>query len=133
MGVIAVLMMINAVLIIITITSMKIALKREEIEILRLVGASRWYVRLPFVWEGGLYGAAGAAAAWVIIVSVVVWLREMLMSFLGVVPEINTILSAPTGQMFIGASLALLGCLLSVGFILGAFGSMIAVNRYLRS
>lgn len=132
LGVLAGLLIADAILILITVTSMKIALRREEVEILRLVGASPWYIRLPFVWEGGLYGFFGALLSWGIITGVVVWLRPILLSFLGIMPEVNMILTNPTGPLFLMASGTLLGAMVFVGFFLGSFGSLIAVNRYLK-
>lgn len=132
LGVLAGLLIADAILILITVTSMKIALRREEVEILRLVGASPWYIRLPFVWEGGLYGLFGAFLAWGIITGVVVWLRPVLLSFLGVIPEMNMVLTNPTGTLFLLASAGMFGVLAFVGFFLGSFGSLIAVNRYLK-
>lgn len=132
-GMLAVLMALDATLIIITITSMKIAIKKEEIEILRLVGASRWYIRLPFIWESGIYGSLGAFGAWTVITGVVLWTRPILLSFLGIIPEINIMLTQPTGVVFLSASFAFLGMLVFTGFVLGAFGGLVAVNRYLKA
>lgn len=46
-------------------SSMRLALerRRDEVDVLKLVGASREFVRQPFVVEGGLHGALGAALA----------------------------------------------------------------------
>lgn len=131
-GTLATLLIIDAILIIITITSMKIALKREEIEILRLVGASRWYIRLPFVWEAGMYGMTGAFGAWMVITATLLYTRSTLLAFLGIIPEIEIMLSDPTGPFFLLASSAFLGAMLLVGFMLSAFGSLISVNRFLK-
>jgi cell division transport system permease protein len=38
--------------------------RREQTAIMKLVGASNWYVRLPFVVEGIIAGALGTAASW---------------------------------------------------------------------
>ncbi len=131
-GALAILLAVDAILILIITTSMKIAIRREEIEILRLVGASRWYIRLPFIWEAGLFGLLGAVMGWAVITSVVLYIRPVLLTFLGVIPEISLMLSNPMGTLFILSSLGLLGILTFVGFFLGAFGSFIAVNRYLK-
>lgn len=47
-------------LVIMTIIGMKIALKREEIEIMQLLGASHSYIRTPFILEGMIYGFVGS-------------------------------------------------------------------------
>ena len=62
-GVLALLLMLDSLLIIGTVIAMKIALKRDEIEILAVVGASPWTIRAPFILEGGFYGFVGAGAA----------------------------------------------------------------------
>ena len=45
---------------VITVIGMKIALKKDEIEILQLVGATSSYIKLPFLTEGVIYGLIGA-------------------------------------------------------------------------
>src|SRR3989344_857542 len=52
--------------ILLTSIGMKIAAKKEEIEILRLVGATDWYIKKPFIIEGLIYGLSGATLAWII-------------------------------------------------------------------
>ncbi len=130
-GILVGLFAFNAILIVMTVISMKIALKKDEIEILKLVGASPWYIRGPFVIEGGLYGAIGAAASWFVLTLTVVIIRPMLVEFLGVIPTIHLILSDPLSLSFILALAGFLGLLLGSGFLLGSIGSMIALSRYL--
>ncbi len=63
MGLIGALGLVS-LLIILVIIGMKITLRKEEIEILQLIGASPWYIRAPFVFEGMFYGVIGAISAW---------------------------------------------------------------------
>ncbi len=123
---------IEAILTTMTVISMKIALKKEEIEILRLVGASPWYIRLPFVIEGGLYGASGAFISWLCITGVVFWIRPFLLAFLGTIPTINLILTNPWSSVFLLSSFGFLLGLTAIGFLLGSVGSWVATNRYLK-
>jgi cell division transport system permease protein len=132
LGILAVTLCIDSLLIIMTITSMKIALRKEEIEIMRLVGASRWYIRSPFIFEGGLYGAFGGILAFVTICGVIIWQRVLFLTFLGVIPSIQAVLSDPMGSLFLIAALSFFLILTGGGFLLGAFGSIISVNRYLK-
>ncbi len=131
-GVLAGLLAFNSVLVIMTIISMKIALKKDEIEILRLIGASPWYIRSPFIIEGGWYGVIGAGLAWVTITGVVLWLRPVLLSFLGLIPSIQVVLVDPTSALFLAAAGGFLGILLVTGFLLGSFGSIVALGRFLK-
>ena len=131
-GVLTGLLAFNSILTIMTVVGMKIALKREEIDVLRLVGASRWYIRLPFVLEGGLYGIGGALLSWAIIMLLVIWLQPVLFGFLGMIPPFSSILLSATSTPFIVSSLGFLGGLLVTGFFLGSVGSLIALGRYLK-
>lgn len=131
-GGLVILFVFAAIFTIITVTSMKIALKKEEIEILRLVGASPWYIRFPFIIEGGFYGALGALIAWAIITGIVLWIRPFLLAFLGTIPTIQVVIADPLSSLFLLVSFGFLFGLSTVGFFLGSFGSLIATNRYLR-
>lgn len=122
---------INALLVVMTIIGMKIALKKSEVEILTLIGASPWYIRLPFIFEGGIYGIVGALWAWTCIAGSFFWLRQGILSFLGIVPVMAEFLRDPLSSAFLIPVFALLAIMTAVGFLLGGIGSFIAVSRYL--
>lgn len=131
-GILAGLLAIDSILIVMTVIGMKIALKKNEVEILNLVGASPWYIRAPFILEGGLYGVAAAMASGAIISGLVIWLRPFLLTFLGSIPSIHGILADPTSPMFLLSLSGFLVGLIVVGFTLGSVGSLVAVGRYLK-
>jgi len=110
-------------LIILVIIGMKVALRHKEIEILRLLGASSWYIRAPFVLEGMFYGIVGAFIGWGVSYILLLYATPFLTSFLSGIP----LLPAPLLFM-----LTLLGGLILGGIIIGVFGSLLAVRRYLR-
>jgi len=131
-GSLAGLLVVDSILIVMTIIGMKIALKKQEVEILNLVGASPWYIRAPFLLEGGLYGLFGAGIASVIIGGLTLWLYPFLLSFLGVIPIIGGVLGAPTSTVFLLWAFGFFGGLAMTGFLLGSIGSLVAVGRYLK-
>ncbi len=126
------LLSINSFLVVMTVIGMKIALRRDEVEILSLVGASPWYVRLPFLFEGAWYGLSGSVAAWGILTLIVVWAAPYLGSFLGDIPPIAAILSNPVGQPFLLSSLVFFVGLTGTGLLLGAAASWVALTRFLK-
>ena len=131
-GILAAFLGVNALLVIMTVINMKIALKRDEVEVLNLVGASRWYIRSPFLLEGGFYGAIGAGVAAVVIDGLLMWLRPILEGFLGVIPMLNTLLASATSVAFLLLLCGFSAALVLLGFLLGSIGSLIALGRYLR-
>ena len=131
--IVAGLLIVNSLLIIMTVIGMKIALKLEEIEILSLVGASRWYIRMPFIIEGGLYGVMGAFVAWIMITGLIIWMQPVILGFLGMIPVISLILGSLTGTPFFLAAGGFLAGMLLMAFLLGAIGSTIAIGRYLKN
>lgn len=131
-GTLALLLVIDSLLIIGTVIAMKIALKRDEIEILTLVGASPWTIRAPFILEGGFYGFVGAAVASIILGIVIAWFQPYLFSFLGSIPSLRLVLGSITSPAFlISLAVFIVGNMLT-GFLLGALGSSIALKRYLK-
>src|SRR5207302_10140617 len=70
-GGVAVLLMMLVVALFVIVNTIRIAVhaRRDEIEIMKLVGATDWFVRWPFILEGMLVGALGAVAALLIVVA----------------------------------------------------------------
>ena len=112
-----------ATLVILMFIGFKIRLKRDEIEIMRLIGASSSFIRAPFVFEGVFYGITGAFSAWVIIYAIVWYFTPFWQGYLG---EVRIL---PVNPLFM---LGLLVSALAVAFIIGTLGSLGAVRRYLR-
>jgi cell division transport system permease protein len=108
---------------IVTVISMKIALKRKEIEILQLVGASSWYIKAPFILEGGFYGMIGAFIGWVINMGVLLYATPFLSTLFVGIPLF------PIQPLFYFLFLL---CMLGVGLLLGLSASSLALARYLR-
>ena len=131
-GTLAGLLAIDSLLIIMTVIGLKIAMKKEEIEVLKLIGATQWYIRKPFVIEGGIYGVVGAFFAWLMMTILLLVFRSSLLSFLGAIPVIHTLLINPLSSVFLILAGAFLGVLGITGFLLGAIGSLITLNRYIK-
>ncbi len=96
--------------------------RSNEIEIMRLVGASDGFIRWPFILEGVLCGLIGAIVA--IVLVAIVW--EPIQPVMVVVFQLPTAVSA----RFLATLSALL---LGVGLGIGALGSWISVRSYLAS
>ena len=108
---------------VITVVGMKIALKREEIEILQLVGASPWYIRIPFILEGMVYGAIGALIGTGIDIGILVYTSPFLASLFVGIPLF------PLPSVFL---IVFAAGMVITGILLGFFASSLAINRYLR-
>lgn len=110
-------------LVVLMVIGFKIRLKREEIEIMRLLGASSSFIRAPFILEGIFYGLIGATFAWVLVYGLLWYFTPFLQEYLG---EVRLL---PVSPLFM---LALLGSQLIVAIIVGTLGSFGAVRRYLK-
>lgn len=109
--------------IILTIIGIKITLRREEIEIMRLIGASNWFIRAPFLLEGMMYGLVGALIGWTVSVGILLYSTPALESFLKGVAVL------PISPVMLFELLALE---LFLACFFGAFASYLAVLRYLK-
>ncbi len=131
-GILGGLLALDAILITTTVIAMKIALKKSEVEILKLVGASQGYIRSPFVLEGGFYGIFGALLAWIVIATVIILMRPFLLTFLGAIPALQAVLGSLSSSLFLLSLFGFLAILLISGFLLGSIGSFIALGRYIK-
>ena len=116
-------MALISLLIVIVVIGMKVAARRQEIKILQLLGASAWFIRVPFLLEGILYGFLGAFIAWALASLLLFYSTPFFVDFLAGIP----ILPVPLWFMF-----GLLGGEVLLGALIGLIGSFIAVKRYLR-
>ena len=98
--------------------------RAEEIEIMRLVGATRAYIQLPLILEGTLQGGAGAALA----LGILYALYRATLWQLGT--SAPTIFSEPEMGQFLETGYQMI--MVGVGALLGGVGSLVAVRRFLR-
>ena len=123
---IAVFASVSALIIFNTI-QMAIFNRRDELTIMRLLGASTWYIRGPFVVESAIYGMLSAVISVLIVNSAFVASSTALQaSSLGLL-DINYA-STYFGDHF----WKLLTLQLMVGIVIGAASSVIATRRYLK-
>lgn len=113
----------ESIFIIISIIGFKISQKKEEIEIMKLLSATNWYIRKPFILEGIFYGLVGTIIGWGISIIGIMYITPYIQPFVKDIPLF------PVSNIFI---LELLLGELIIALILGIFSSMIAVLRYLK-
>jgi cell division transport system permease protein len=120
-----VLLIFQSFLLMIVVTSMKIALRKDEVEILKLLGASSWQARSPFLLEGVIYGVWGAILGFGGMYLALTQLGQALIGF-SFFADIGVF---PVSQNFL---LALLGATTLFSSFICGLGSYIATHRYLR-
>lgn len=102
---------------------MSLAARLREIEVLRLVGATRSYIRGPFLIEGAMLGTIGAAVAVVVLGVVFMTMRSQFEMSLGTVLGLHPVF----------LPWRVLAMLVVGGGMLGALGSAAALRRGLQS
>jgi len=113
----------TAALIIFNTIKLAIHSNRDEIGIMRLVGASNYFIRGPFLVEGVLYGILGGVMATLIIAAGIYYLSPYLKVF---VPDLNG------WEYFTSNLFKFMIYEILFGVILGVVSSYIAVRKYLR-
>lgn len=112
-----------SIFVILTIIGIKITLRREEIEIMRLIGASSWFIRTPFLLEGMFYGFFGALLGFGAAYGIFLLAGPQIAEFLKGLPVLPF--------SWVVALQLLLGEVIIACF-LGIFASYLAVLRYLK-
>lgn len=110
-------------LIIIMVIGMRIALRREEISIMNLVGATKWYIARPFFIEGIIYGVIGASVATLLLYALLLFYSPNIAEFLG---PIQVFPIHPLFFVYLWLAQAL------VASTVGIAGAAIALYRYLK-
>jgi cell division transport system permease protein len=119
---VAILAIVGVIVLFIIVNTIRLAVvaRAEEIEIMRLVGASDAFIRWPFVFEGALVGLLGALVALGLLLVAAEPLSQAMVGFFNVLPlQLGTV----------GRDTALL--VLATGLGLGVLGSWVSVRTYL--
>lgn len=109
--------------IIITFNTIRLTIfiAKEEIGVMRLVGASKMHVRGPFMIEGAIYGVIATLITLFLFLPATVWLGSNMTGFLG----INMY------DYYISNILQITAIILLSGVVLGMISSFLAVRKYL--
>jgi cell division transport system permease protein len=116
LSVIAVLLLVVSLMLVANTIRLSIYARRREIEVMKLVGATNWFIRWPFVLEGLIVGLAGAGLAvgilWVGKVTIVDPLSQNFVlidnfSTIGFVPLIVTLMAAAVVVSALGSGVTL--------------------------
>jgi cell division transport system permease protein len=122
-GGLAVLAMMLIVALFVIVNTIRIAVhaRRDEIEIMKLVGATDWFVRWPFILEGMLVGALGAVAATAVVLVAAGPVMNAMVSFIEILP-------LSFGQTFVWQ---LVGSVFALALAVGGGGAMLSVRAHL--
>ena len=116
----SIVLLFASVLLIANTIRLSIFSRRREIEVMKLVGATNWFVRGPFMLEGLLCGALGSVLA----------ITFLLIGKVVAVPHILGHLSLKPAHALAFPITALI--LLGMGLGIGALGSGLTIRRFLR-
>lgn len=132
--IIAAIFVFAAVLVIFNTFALTIYNRREEIEIMRLVGATNWYIRGPFIIEAIIYSLVASLVSAVLFFPVFLKAIPQIISFIA--PQFQTVSALnPGGQILIPPSSNfwfLVIAQFAFAAILSIISSMLAMRRYLK-
>jgi cell division transport system permease protein len=111
-----------AIFLIATTIRLSVFARRREIEIMKFLGATNWFVRFPFLLEGMILGLCGSLLA-----SLVIYF-----GYLSLVGKLQ--LSLPFMELITDSRIIepVLEGILLLGLLIGALGSMISMRRFLK-
>lgn len=117
---VAVILLLSSSVLILNTIRLAIFARRREVSVMKLVGATNWFIRLPFLFEGVVQGVLGALVAAGVVV--VLHLILDLASPSNVLYQVRV----STGDVITTSLVVLL-----VGVLIGSFGSALGIRRFL--
>ena len=123
-----------SIVVFVTIILFKIALRKDEIEVLRLLGASNFHIRKPFLKEGIFFGLLTAIVAFTIITVSLVYFSPAISEYFKGIPTLKLMVYSypltvwPLNMTYLSLTL-LLSCVF--GTTIGLIASFIATSKYL--
>ncbi len=117
------LLVLMSILVTFNTISLTIYIAREEISVMRLVGADNSYIRGPFIVEGVIAGIVASFVSIILLYPSVLWVRSTTAGVYGGIDLVSFYISH-FGLLFL--------ILLGSGIILGTVSSFLAIGRYLK-
>lgn len=121
--VLAIAVMVGAVVLIVSTIQLAIFARRREVAVMKLVGATNWFIRIPFMLEGLAHGVIGGAIAF----GVAYVARNTIAQF----AASNALISSQTLHVAPHNAVVTGIVVLVVGALIGTLGSAFAVRRFL--
>lgn len=120
---IALILAIISILIAFNTIRLTIYSQRQEIEIMRLVGASNWQIQGPYIMEGSIYGIIAGLISLAISYPIILLVSPKIHTL---VPDLNLF------NYFVSYIGQIIGLVIISGIALGIISSIIAIRRYLK-
>jgi cell division transport system permease protein len=123
-------------IVLMTTSAFKIALKKDEIQLLRFLGASKMYIRRPFLNEGIFFGWASATMAFLVYYTFFFYGKTFFDSYLNGIGKLsffgldsyNLFVWPPTWE-YIGLTYVIV---VLFGTVIGFFGNFLATSKYIK-
>ncbi len=132
---IMVFLLIIAFIVLMTTTAFKIALKKDEIELLRLLGASTGYIRKPFLVEGMFFGLTSGTLAFILFYLIFLYFYPFLTSYLAGIPSLSfynlgsfNLYVWPPSAFFILITYLVV---VTFGMFIGLIGNYFSTSKYI--
>ena len=119
----AFILLLSASVLILNTIRLAIFARRREVSVMKLVGATNWFIRIPFMFEGLTQGVIGALVA-AGVVSGLHWLLDDLAR--GSTNSVLYQMRVSTPEVVVTNLLVIV-----VGLLVGTFGSAFAIRRFL--
>ncbi|MGA2036087.1 MAG: permease-like cell division protein FtsX [Acidimicrobiales bacterium] len=121
--IVAVILLLSASVLILNTIRLAIFARRREVSVMKLVGATNWFIRIPFMFEGLMQGLAGAVVA-----ALAVFGLHLVLNALGNSRTSNvfTQMRMPGGEVLATSAVVVI-----IGLAVGTVGSAFAIRRFL--
>jgi len=121
--VLALILLLSASVLILNTIRLAIFARRREVSVMKLVGATNWFIRVPFMFEGIVQGLVGALFASVAVFSLHVVLDSFSNTKTG---NIWYQMQMPIGEVIVNILWVLV-----IGVVIGSVGSFLGIRRFL--
>lgn len=125
-GLFSAIFILVSILVILNTIRLAIFARKEEIEIMRLVGANDRFIRVPFIVEGSLYGILACVLAVILMWIGLFAISPLTNQYLG------QIVTANMKQFFLSRFALIFLMQFFVGIFIGIFSAMFSIRRYLK-